>query len=276
MGEMTRDSYAPEPMTIADVPAPTPPFWGARVIKNVNVDAVLSYVNKIALFRGRWGYRRGNLPKDEFLRIMRDEVRPRYHELVRIVKAEKLLTPQLVYGYFRARGENGAVVVEHDGRELRFAFPRRRAEPKINIADFVRRDGDVVGFLVVTVGDGAVEHGQTIFAKHEYLDYYLLHGLAVEATDALAEYTHEIMRHELGIGEPHRLNWQELVTQQYRGSRYGFGYPACPDLSAHESVFALLDPRQIGVMLAESYQMVPEYTTAAIVIHHPQAKYFAV
>jgi len=181
-----------------------------------------------------------------------------------------------VYGYFPARGDGSDVVVRHEGRDLRFTFPRRRLEPRVGIGDFVRPDEDVVGLFVVTLGDAAVTRGREIFARHEYLDYFLLHGLAVETTDALAEYAHAVMRHEWGIGEDRRLNWQEMVTQAYRGSRYGFGYPACPDLAAHELVGQLLDPGRIGVTLAEGYQMVPEYTTAAIVIHHPQAKYFAV
>ncbi|NLH50901.1 MAG: methionine synthase [Myxococcales bacterium] len=273
---LTRDSYAPEPLRIARIEAPVPPFWGSRVTRSLPLDSVLSYVNKIALFRGRWGYRRGDLPRDEFQRLMRTEVQPKFRELVRVVKAEKLFAPQIVHGYFHGRAEGDAVVVEHEGRVWRFPFPRRRTEPRLCLADFLRPDDDTVGFFVVTLGGATAERGREIFARHEYLDYFLLHGLAVEVTDALAEYAHETMRHELGIGEPRRLNWQELVTQKYRGSRYGFGYPACPDLAAHRAVFDLLQPERLGVELAESDQLVPEYSTAAIVLHHPQAKYFAV
>ena len=274
-GGMPPDSYRPDLTGLHDVAVPEPPFWGARVTDKINLESVLGYVNKIALFRGRWGYRRGELPKDEFDAIMREDVRPRYKELVRVVKAEKLFTPRIVHGYFHARGDGSDVVIQHEGREVRFAFPRRRHEPLVGIGDFVKPGGDVVGLMVVTLGDAAVTRGREIFADNDYLDYFLLHGLAVETTDALAEYAHSLMRHELGVGENRPLNQQELVTQAYRGSRYGFGYPSCPDLSAHTLVWELLDPGRIGVALAEGYQMVPEYSTAAIVIHHPQAKYFA-
>ncbi|MDP8222525.1 MAG: methionine synthase [Candidatus Lernaella stagnicola] len=274
--ELPPDSFRPRMIDIDGLDAPTPPFYGSRVVRGVKLEPVLSYVNKIALYRGRWGYRRGELPKDEFDRLMREDVRPRYRELVRVVKAEKLFDPQIVYGWYPARGEGSDVIVQHEGRQWRFNFPRRRFEPEVGIGDFVKPDGDVVGFFVVTLGDGAVTRGREIFEKDAYLDYYLLHGLAVETTDALAEYAHAMMRHEIGIGEDRRLNWQELVTLAYRGSRYGFGYPACPDLAAHELVWDMLDPERIGVTLGEGYQMVPEYSTAAIVIHHPQAKYFAV
>ncbi len=273
---MPRDALPPGPMIVEKIAPPTPPFWGDRLVRNVNLDSVLSYINKVVLFRGRWGYRRGELPKDDFFRVMRDEVRPKYRQILQVVKGEKLFVPQFAYGYYRARGEGDAIVVERDGRSWRFEFPRRAAEPRICLADFVRPDGDVVGFFVATLGGAAAAGEQEIFRRHEFLDYYLLHGLAVEATDALAEYAHEIMRRELGVGEDHRLDWQELVTQKYRGSRYGFGYPACPDLAAHRAVFELLQPQRLGVTLAEADQMVPEFTTAAIVLHHPQAKYFAV
>lgn len=273
---LPRDSFLPEPLVVEDVTPPIPPFWGDRIVTGVNLDAIAGYLNEIALFRGRWGYRRGNLPAEQFQRIMRDEVQPRYRELWRIVKAEKLFEPRFVYGYFHGRSQGDAVLIDEGDRELRFDFPRRRAEPRLNIADFVRPEGDVVGFFAVTLGEAAATRGREIFAKSEYLDYFLLHGLAVEITDALAEYAHALMRHELGIGEARPLTLQGIVTQAYRGSRYGFGYPACPDLSAHKLVWELLRPERLGISLAEGYQMVPEYSTAAIVIHHPRAKYFSV
>ena len=275
-GALPRDSFPPEPLVLEEVAPPVPPFWGDRIVTGIDLDAVAGYLNEIALFRGRWGYRRGSLPAEEFQRIMRDEVRPRYREIWRIVKTEQLFDPRAVYGYFHGRGQGDAVVIDHQGRELRFDFPRRQAEPRLNIADFVRSDGDVVGFFVVTLGDAAVTRGREIFTRNEYLDYFLLHGLAVEVTDALAEYVHALMRHELGIGDARPLDLQEIVTQAYRGSRYGFGYPACPDLSQHTQVWDLLHPERVGVSLAEGFQMVPEYSTAAIVIHHPRAKYFSV
>lgn len=273
---LPKDSIAPESFSLKTVTPPEPPFWGSRVLNNINLDSIFSLINEVALFRGRWGYRRGKMGKSEYDELVESQVRPKYNELKRIVKVEKLFAPQAVYGYFHARGEGDAVWVDHEGRELRFDFPRRADQPRLCIADFFRPDGDVAGFFVVTMGNAAATRGREIFEKFDYLDYFLLHGLAVEATDALAEYVHWQMRHELGIGEDKQLNWQGLVMQKYRGSRYGFGYPACPDLAANELVFTLLDPARIGVSLSESHQMTPEVSTSAIVAHHPQAKYFAV
>lgn len=263
-----------QPLTIQRVPVPAPPFLGSRMVENVELDTVLGYLNRMTLFRGRWGYRRGMLSREEHRRIILEEARPKYEELVRIVKDEGLFKPRFVYGFFPARREGDSVLVEHDGRTIRFPFPRRRREPKICISDFVRSDGDVIGFYAATIGGEAAARGQEIFARYEYLHYFLLHGLAVETTDALAEYAHYLMRREWGICENRTLNLQELVTQKFRGSRYSFGYPACPDLAAHELVWQLLDPARIGVELTETHHMSPEYSTAAIVVHHPQAKHF--
>jgi len=263
-----------QPLRIQQVPVPAAPFLGSRLVDEVALDTVFDYVNRATLYRGRWGYRRGTLPRDEYRRILLQEARPKYDELVRIVKEEGLFQPRLVYGFFPACGDGNDVVIEHDGRAVRFPFPRRRREPKICIADFVRPDGDVVGLYVVTIGGEAAARGREIFARYEYLHYFLLHGLAVETADALAEYTHYRMRREWGICEKRTLNLQELVTQKFRGSRYSFGYPACPDLAAHELVWQLLDPGRIGVTLTETYHMAPEYSTSAIVVHHPQARHF--
>ncbi|MCZ7587031.1 MAG: hypothetical protein M5R36_28845 [Deltaproteobacteria bacterium] len=182
----------------------------------------------------------------------------------------------MAYGYFRGRSDGDDLIVEHDGGEKRFHFPRRREEPTIAVPDFFRADDDLIAFLVVTLGDGAAARGQELLGKEGYQDYFLLHGLATEVTDALAEYGHALMRHELGIGEKEKLDWQALVTQKYRGSRYAFGYPACPDLAQNAPVMELVGAERIGVTLTEEHQMVPEFSTSAIVAHHPKAKYFAV
>jgi len=270
------DALPAQPVAIFHVTPPTPPFRGSRLLENVKLDSIFSLINEVALFRGRWGYRRGKSPKDEYDALIANQVRPAYSELQRIVKAERLFEPRIAYGWFPVRPAGDALLVTHAGREFRFDFPRRAAEPRLCIADFFHPDGDVLGLFVVTLGDRVTKYGQEILQRAGFLDYFMLHGLAVEATDALAEYAHEVMRHELGIGEQKRLDWQGLVTQQYRGSRYAFGYPACPDLAANETLFTLLDAARIGVTLTETWQMTPEFSTSAIVAHHPQAKYFAV
>jgi len=270
------DALPAQPVAIKRVTPPTPPFWGSRLLEGVKLDSIFSLINEVALFRGRWGYRRGKTPKDEYDALIDKQVRPAYGELQRIVKAERLFEPRVAYGWFPARPAGDALLVTHAGREFRFDFPRRASEPRLCIADFFHPDGDVLGLFVVTLGDRVAKYGQEILRRAGFLDYFILHGLAVEATDALAEYAHETMRHELGIGEQKRLDWQELVTQKYRGSRYAFGYPACPDLAANETLLTLLDAARIGVTLTETWQMTPEFSTSAVVAHHPQAKYFAV
>ena len=160
-----------------------------------------------------------------------------------------------------------------------FEFPRREEAPHLCIADFYKskaEGGDVAGFFVVTIGEKIGEVSRALFEADSYHDYLLLHGFSVEVTDALAEYWHEIMRQELGIAKQRPDSLTGYAVQDYQGSRYGFGYPACPDLDAHTAVFAILKPEAIGVTLTENMEMVPEQTTSAIIAHHPQAKYFAV
>jgi 5-methyltetrahydrofolate--homocysteine methyltransferase len=171
------------------------------------------------------------------------------------------------------------VIVQDNGEDYEFEFPRQDFDPGLCIADFFKLEkdgGDIAGFFVVTIGEAIGKAAKELFEKDAYHDYLMLHGFGVEVTDALAEYWHEVMRVEMGISEQRPDNMTGYVSQQYQGSRYGFGYPACPDLGAHEHVFKLLKPEQIGVTLTENMEMVPEQTTSAIVAHHPQAKYFAV
>lgn len=147
------------------------------------------------------------------------------------------------------------------------------------IADFFKsaeEGGDVAGFFVVSIGDAIDQEAHALYDANRYHDYLMLHGFGVEVTDALAEYWHAVMRRELGIAGCEPADQIGYVTQNYQGSRFGFGYPACPDLEAHRPVFSMLRPERIGVTLSETMQMVPEQTTSAIIAHHPQAKYFAV
>lgn len=246
-----------------DVDAPTPPFLGRRHVRGIDPALLFPHVNEQALFRGRWGYRRGKMTAQEYEALILERVRPMYEEMKARALAERLLEPAVAYGWFRCFSEGDTLVVEHEGRALPFRFPRQSVPPHLCIADYFRtreEGGDVAGFFVATVGDRIGPAARELFGADRYHDYLMLHAFGVEAADALAEYWHEAMRRELGIG----------------GSRYGFGYPACPDLSAHLAVFELLAPEGIGVTLTETMEMVPEQTTSAIVVRHPQAKYFAV
>jgi 5-methyltetrahydrofolate--homocysteine methyltransferase len=262
-----------------DGPVPKPPFLGARHVTDVPVDALFSYINDEALFRGRWGYRRGRMGADEYRALIEGKVRPLYAEFRRRAVEERLVQPKVAYGYYRCWSRGETVVVEDGGTVHEFAFPRRAEPPRICIADFFKTEaegGDVAGFFVVTIGETIDRQIHDLYAANAYHDYLMLHGFSVEVTDALAEYWHERMRGELGIGTHRPKSLAGYVVQDYQGSRYGFGYPSCPDLGAHGPVFAMLGPEAIGVTLTENFQMVPEQSTSAIVVHHPQAKYFAV
>ncbi|MGE5664970.1 MAG: methionine synthase [Deltaproteobacteria bacterium] len=268
-----------EPRIARDVAPPAPPFRGRRHATAIDPRDLFPYVNEQALFRGRWGYRRGTMDADAYRRLVAETVRPTYEALKQRCLDEGLLDPKVAYGYFPCRSEGDAVVVSGGDSERVFPFPRQKEPPHLCIADYFRtaaEGGDVAAFFVATIGDRIGRVARELFEGNSYRDYLLLHALGVELTDALAEYWHERMRQELGIGGEKPAGTQGYVVQEYRGSRYGFGYPACPDLDAHRDVFALLEPEAIGVTLTESMEMVPEQSTSAIVVHHPQAKYFAV
>jgi 5-methyltetrahydrofolate--homocysteine methyltransferase len=258
---------------------PQPPFLGPRHVSDVDVSAVLEYVNKQALFRGRWGYRRAKLSAQEYDRLIADKVEPIYQDLCRRSLSGELIAPRVAYGYWKCYGQGDRLIVCDDQGQETFCFPRQEGPPHLCIADYFKTQeegGDVVGFFVVTIGEKMSEVTQKLYERDDYHDYLLMHAFGVEVTDALAEYWHEKMREELGINQQKPESIQGYYVQDYQGSRYGFGYPACPDLEAHVPVFRLLKPEAIGVSLTENMQMVPEQTTSAVIAHHPQAKYFAI
>jgi 5-methyltetrahydrofolate--homocysteine methyltransferase len=190
-----------------------------------------------------------------------------------------MVRPRVAWGWFRCFSEGDTLVVCDGSTEHRFPFPRQHHDPALCIADFFRSEaegGDVAGLFVVTIGDALSRETARLYAEGAFQAYHQLHGFGVEVTDALAEYWHETMRVELGIGERRPGQARAYAAQGYQGSRYGFGYPACPDLEALREVFELLQPQAIGVSLTENLEMVPEMSTSALVAHHPQARYFAV
>ncbi len=257
---------------------PTVPFLGHKVVTDIDIEKIYSYLNQAALFRGRWGYRRGKMAKDEYEELHKNTVLPLFERLKQQADEENWLHPQVTYGYFDCLRDGDRLLVKSDSGEKVFSFPRQENSPGLCIADYFRsadEGGDKVGFFVVTMGKKLGEMTKELYESDSYHDYLMLHGLGVELTDALAEYWHEQMRIEMGI-QGDRGDIQGYITQGYQGSRYGFGYPACPDLGAHAPLFELLHPDEIGVSLTESYEMVPEMSTSAIIVHHPQAKYFAI
>ena len=264
---------------VRDVPVPVPPFMGLRHVTGIDPRALYPLINEQALFRGRWGYRRARLSAAEYEALIAERVRPLYEGFLKAGVEDGLLEPKVAYGYFPCHSDGDTLVVRDGAQEHVFRFPRQAEPPFLCIADFFRtreEGGDVAGFLVATIGEAIGRRTHELYDGNHYHDYLMLHGFSVEVTDALAEYWHRVMRQELGIATSEPANLDGLVTQAYRGSRYGFGYPSCPDLEAHRPVFAMLRPEAIGVTLTESMEMVPEQSTSAIVAHHPQAKYFAV
>ncbi len=257
---------------------PTVPFVGDRQVYDLPAERLFDYLNQAALFRGRWGYRRGKMSRDEYESLQKTKVLPLYERLKHQCLEQGWLKPQVAYGYFDCHSDGDRLLVSHDDREHVFAFPRQSSAAGLCIADFYHsaaEGGDKVGFFVVTIGEQLARRTQELYATDQYHDYLMLHGLGVELTDALAEYWHEQMRIEMGIQQG-QTDMESYVAQGYQGSRYGFGYPSCPDMGAHQPLFELLRPELIGVSLTESFEMVPEMSTSAIVAYHPQAKYFAV
>jgi 5-methyltetrahydrofolate--homocysteine methyltransferase len=269
----------PAPEVDRAVPVPVPPFLGTKLLDDIPRDEVFALLNETTLFRGQWRYRRGSLPREQYDQLIDNEVRPVLAELTRRAREEGLLRPQAVYGYFRcvARGRTLVLLDEGGGPSTLLPFPRRRTAPHLSIADFFRPEGgqtDIVALFAVTVGARSAEEVQRLYKLNRYRDYLHLHGLAVETAEATAEWLHRRVRSELGIAGDDRQGNQAMVRQGYRGSRYSFGYPACPDLELQRPLFALLQPQRAGIHLSETLQMVPEYSVTALVAHHPGARYF--
>ena len=265
------------------VAVPVPPFWGARTIERVPVKALLPYLNDQMLYQFHWGYEKQGRKLAEFLAWAQKELRPVLAGLVAEAEHEQVFAPQAAYGYFKAAGEgNDIVLFDEAGRKeiARFALPRQRKEDGVCIADFLRDvdepERDVLGLQVVTVGQRASEVAREWFAADRYQDYVRLHGLGVELAEALAEYVHARIRAELGFGHDDARDMRELLKQGYRGSRYSFGYPACPNLADQATLLKLLYASSIGIELSDEDQLWPEQSTSAIVLHHPQARYFGV
>ncbi len=260
---------------------PRPPFFGSRLVRDIDLETVFQYINKIALFRGQWQFKRSRQSPQAYEKLLREKVEPLFEELKAKVLQEGWLEPAVVYGYFPCNRDGDRVIIFHpeaDEPWLHFDFPRQKGGSRLCIADFFlplqsgRRD--VIGMMAVTMGRKAAEVSRRLFEGDNYSEYLYFHGLSVEAAEALAEYWHQMMRRELGIAEGESDRVQDLFQMKYRGVRYSFGYPACPNLEDQEKLFELLRPERIGIELTEEYHLVPEQSTTAIVVHHPQARYF--
>jgi 5-methyltetrahydrofolate--homocysteine methyltransferase len=268
--------------TTGDQPVIEPPFWGPRVIEAAP-KAIVPFINERSLYQFQWGFRKQGRSLDDFLGWARQELRPVMRRMLDICAAQDILKPQAVYGYWKAAGlGNDLILFDTDGTtELaRFSLPRQPKEDGECIADFVRdvddAERDVIGLQIVTMGSRASEVARSWFEENRYQDYLYLHGLSVEMAEAMAEYVHKRIRAELGFAGEDEREMEKMLGQGYRGSRYSFGYPACPKLEDQVPLLKLLDAGRIGVTLSDEFQLDPEQSTSAIVILNKRAKYFSV
>ncbi len=267
------------PEVATDNPTFKPPFLGSRVAKGIPVDDIAAYLNETALFRNQWGFRPEGGEDDT---AFKDRVRALLREQLATAKAGQLLLPQVAWGHFAANADGDDLVLFEDEsrREelMRYVFPRQTESPWLCISDFFRSidsgEPDWASFMVVTMGRRLSEEAARLKEANQYRNYLYLHGLGVEMAEALAEYWHRRIREELGFAGEDGPTLTGLFRQKYRGGRYSWGYPACPDLEDNGKVVRLLSAEQIGVEVSEGFQLHPEQTTTAIICHHPQAKYF--
>lgn len=277
-------SEVARPTPEGGVEVPAPPFWGSRVTKGIPLAEITEWLDERATYVGRWGLK-GSRSDGSYDRMVEQVARPRLRMLLDKIRAENLGRFAVVHGYWPVISQDRQLLVLDPGdtsRELtRFEFPRQAGGRHLCVADFFRdaaeagRWGpDVIAFQMVTMGQAVSAATQELFEADAYREYLELHGLSVQLTEALAEMWHHRVRGELGIAEGHEDVGEAIDHQAYRGSRYSFGYAACPDLEDRAKVAALLDPSRIGVELSEEYQLHPEQSTDAFVVHHPEAKYF--
>ena len=265
-----------------DVPPAEPPFWGPKIMA-ADPKAIVPYVNERSLYQFQWGFRKQGRTLDDFLGWAKQELRPVMRRMLTLCADQDILKPQAAYGYWMAAGQgNDLIVFDKDGAtELaRFALPRQPRDDGDCIADFFRdvddAQRDVIGLQVVTVGQKASDVAREWFEENRYQDYLYLHGLSVEMAEAMAEYTHKRIRAELGFASEDDRDTEKMLAQGYRGSRYSFGYPACPKLEDQAAILKLLGAERIGVDLSDEFQLHPEQSTSAIVVLNPHAKYFSV
>jgi 5-methyltetrahydrofolate--homocysteine methyltransferase len=268
-----------------DVAIPKAPFYGSKVVEVTDLTKVFAFINETALFKGQWQFKQGKRTPEEYQKILEDEVYPRFERLKAEAIRDRLLEAKLVYGYFPCNSDgNDLIIYENDEKteRLRFTFPRQpvaqRGGKNLCLSDyFASVDSgktDAVAFQLVTMGRKASEHSAKLFKSDNYTDYLLFHGLSVESAEALAEMWHKRIREELGIAANDAPELAKLFHQGYQGSRFSFGYPACPNLDDQTKIFELLQPERIEVELTDEFQLDPEQSTSAIIVHHTEAKYF--
>ncbi len=265
-----------------DVPVVEPPFWGARVLESVP-KAIVPFINERSLYQFQWGFRKQGRTLEEFLGWAKQELRPVMRRMLALCEEQDILRPQAAYGYWKAAGQgNDLIIFEQDGvtEVTRFSLPRQPKDDGECIADFFRdiddAERDVIALQVVTVGQKASDTARVWFEANRYQDYLYLHGLSVEMAEGMAEYVHKRIRAELGFAVEDDRDMEKMLGQGYRGSRYSFGYPACPRLEDQVPILGMLGAERVGITLSDEYQLHPEQSTSAIVVLNPKAKYFSV
>jgi 5-methyltetrahydrofolate--homocysteine methyltransferase len=270
-----------------DVPVPSPPFWGDRVVRGIALADYAAMLDERATFMGQWGLRGSRGGKGpSYEELVETEGRPRLRYWLDRLQAEGVLQAAVAYGYYPcvSKGEDLIILTEDGVERCRFTFPRQRRDRRLCLADFFRPEEsgerDVIAFQVVTMGEEISRYTAKLFEANAYRDYLEVHGLSVQLTEALAEYWHRRVREELRFASGETAAGQdpgdveEFFKLGYRGARYSFGYGACPKIEDQDKIVDLLRPDRIGVVLSEEFQLHPEQSTSALVVHHPEAKYF--
>ncbi len=263
---------------------PTPPFLGMRVRRDLDLNEIFKYLNELTLFSTQWQFRKGGVRPEEYRQLIETVARPKLLQLKQLCIEKRILQPAATYGFFPAASDgNRLIVFAEDHRTPRavFEFPRQDHGDYLCLSDYVAppqdgRAADYVAFMAVTMGREASRATHALYEAGKYQDYLFLHGLSVEATEALAEYFHKVIREEWGIAGQDAADVRKIFKKHYRGCRYSFGYPACPNLEDQKLLFELIDPTAVDIQLSEQFQLDPEQSTTAIIMHHPQAKYFNV
>jgi 5-methyltetrahydrofolate--homocysteine methyltransferase len=269
-----------EPITYCEIP--TAPFYGNKRLIDIDPYEVEQYLNKATLFTNRWSYKKKGATEGEFEKLITETAIPEYNEIFKDAVSKGLLNPAVSYGYFPCNSEGNSVIIYEADKvteKMRFDFPRQEKGAKLCIADYFLPKGqgvDVIGLSIVTIGKRPEEFSKKLYEAGDYKKYFMYHGLFTEFTEALAEYNHKLMREELGVANNDARTPDGIISMKYQGRRYSFGYPACPDLDGNAVLANMLDADLLGISVTENGEMVPEFTTSALMIHNKNAKYFVI
>ncbi len=297
--EVTIPPFEELTMPKRDITIPTPPFWGRREIKltQQQIEMAFEWINHKILFKSRWGYSSKGMKKEEYQKQLDEVVWPAYERLKKQFIEQKLFDPTIIYGYWPCRSDDNELLIfdesegyfsekDRNNQSLeevkencveKFSFPRQRKQPHRALSDFFHRDKhDVIALTCVSAGNKLSEIEREIYEKGNYTEYYQFHGLGVELAEALAEIAHKQIRLDLNIAEGEKPTLADVQMNRYQGSRYSFGYAACPNLELNRPLFNLLKPEEFGIQLSETFQIHPEQSTSALVVYHPNATYYNV